>query len=458
MTDAGDPYTRRPEDVREPPTGLRATLRHLGPGLILVGSVVGSGEIILTTTLGATVGFAMLWWILFSCWSKSIVQAELGRYSISSGETALQAFNRVPGRLTVGGRQISWVVLLWLFAVVPGHLIGGGIYGGVGQAVHMALPFVASKWWTLVFAFVAVVLVLNGSYRVLERLLTVMVIIFTLITMACAVLLQFTEYAITWADLGGSLRLDFPAFAIGAAVAAYGATGVTAAEATVYTYWCTEKGYGRFAGPRSQDSAWARRARGWIRVMQTDVALTLVVLTLATVPFYVLGASVLHRLGHIPNGLQTLEVLSNMYTETLGQWAYWLFMFGALFVLFSTVVSGLGGGARVFADAAAVLGLIDIGDYKARLRLTRIYTVVSPILMALTYFLIENPVWMLTVGGVCFAALSPVVAGSTVYLRYRHTDARLAPGWKSDVMLWICFLAMLGLGSYVVSLLFYGGV
>ncbi len=90
----------------------------------------------------------------------------------------------------------------------------------------MALPFVASKWWTLVFAFVAVVL---------ERLLTVMVIIFTLITMACAVLLQFTEYAITWADLGGGLRLDFPAFAIGGAVAAYGATGVTAAEATVYT-------------------------------------------------------------------------------------------------------------------------------------------------------------------------------------------------------------------------------
>ena len=78
--------------------------------------------------------------------------------------------------------------------------------------------------------------------------------------------------------------------------------------------------------------------------------------------------------------------------------------------------------------------------------------------MALTYFLIENPVWMLTVGGVCFAALSPVVAGSTVYLRYRHTDARLAPGWKSDGVLWICFVAMLGLGSYVVSLLFYGGV
>ena len=46
----------------EPPLGLRATLRHLGPSFILVGSVVGSRELILTTTLGASVGFVMLWW------------------------------------------------------------------------------------------------------------------------------------------------------------------------------------------------------------------------------------------------------------------------------------------------------------------------------------------------------------------------------------------------------------
>ena len=50
-----NPYARRPEDAREPPRGLGPTLKFLGPGLILAGSVVGSGEIILTTTLGATV-------------------------------------------------------------------------------------------------------------------------------------------------------------------------------------------------------------------------------------------------------------------------------------------------------------------------------------------------------------------------------------------------------------------
>jgi Mn2+/Fe2+ NRAMP family transporter len=103
-----NPYARRPEDAREPPQGFGPTLKFLGPGLILAGSVVGSGEIILTTTLGATVGFTMLWWILFSCWSKSVFQAELGRYVISSGDTGLKALNRVPGKL--GG--VSWVVLV----------------------------------------------------------------------------------------------------------------------------------------------------------------------------------------------------------------------------------------------------------------------------------------------------------------------------------------------------------
>ncbi len=47
-----DLYALDPRAVQEPPRGLRGTLKFLGPGLILVGSVVGSGEIILTTNVG----------------------------------------------------------------------------------------------------------------------------------------------------------------------------------------------------------------------------------------------------------------------------------------------------------------------------------------------------------------------------------------------------------------------
>ena len=448
--DSIDPYTRRPDDVREPPIGLRGTLKFLGPGLILVGTVVGSGEIIMTTTLGATVGFVMFWWMLLSSWGKSIVQAELGRYTVSSGETVLHAFNRLPGKLPGPRQKISWFIWLWMFQLIPGHLGGGGVYGGVGQAVHMAFPFFASKWWTIIFAALAVALILSGTYRTLEKLMTFMVGTFTVLTIVCAILLQFTPYAITWGDVRAGLQFQFPVFAVAAALGAYGATGVTAGESMSYTYWCVEKGYARFVGATDSSAGWIRRAQGWIRVMQADVLLTLGVLTCATVPFYMLGAGVLHHKGTVPNGLETISILSGSYTQTLGEWASWLFLLGAFFVLFSTVVSGLAGGTRMVADAMGVLGVINPRDYRARVRVMRIWAVVSPTIMAMCYFYIENPVWMLTISGTIAAIMMPIVAGSTIYLRYTHINRHIRPTWKADSIFWICFLIMVALASYTL--------
>ena len=451
---ADDPYALRTEHIQDPPVGFWNTVKFLGPGLILVGSVVGSGEIILTTTLGATVGFVMLWWMLLSCWGKSIVQAELGRYAVSSGQTALAAFNDIPGKIPFFRSKISWFILLWFLQQIPGLMGGGGIYGGAGQAMSMMMPFLDSRYWTIIVAIVTAALILSGTYRFLEKLLTFMVVTFTLITLACAILLQFTEFAITWSDVGAGLRFDFPAFAIAAALAAYGGTGVNAGESMAYTYWCTEKGYARFTGPTDGSEGWVNRARGWIRVMQTDVVLTLLVLTFATIPFYMLGAGVLNRMGQMPDGLDTLSILSNMYTQTLGQWAWWLFMVGGFFVLFSTVVSGLGGGSRMIADVMGVIGVIDPNDYKKRVRVRQIWAVAAPAIQSLCYFFIKNPVWMLTVSGTVGAMMMPLVAGNTIYLRYFRTDRRIGPGRKSDAVLWFCFLAMIGLAIYAIYLQF----
>ena len=59
--------------------------------MVLAAAIVGSGELIATTTLGAQVGYAALWIVLLSCAVKPVVQAEMGRYTIASGETGLEA-------------------------------------------------------------------------------------------------------------------------------------------------------------------------------------------------------------------------------------------------------------------------------------------------------------------------------------------------------------------------------
>ncbi|MCA9115789.1 MAG: Nramp family divalent metal transporter [Planctomycetaceae bacterium] len=109
-----DLYSRSADVYLEPPEGLLATFRHLGPGLILVGSIVGSGELILTTRLGAQAGFVLMWFVILSCLLKVVVQAELVRHTISSGETFLEAFSRLPGPAVLRPR---WFTFGWLGTV-----------------------------------------------------------------------------------------------------------------------------------------------------------------------------------------------------------------------------------------------------------------------------------------------------------------------------------------------------
>ena len=92
-----DPYKLTADHIEEPPQGLGKIMGRIGPGLVLSASIVGSGELIATTTLGAKLGYTMMWLIIVSCLIKSIVQAALGRYVICTGETTLSCFSRVPG-------------------------------------------------------------------------------------------------------------------------------------------------------------------------------------------------------------------------------------------------------------------------------------------------------------------------------------------------------------------------
>jgi hypothetical protein len=63
---------------------------------------------------------------------------------------------------------------------------------------------------------------------------------------------------------------------------------------------------------------WAERAKGWFQVMYLDAVMSMVVYTIVTAAFYLLGAAVLHSGGTVPEGYQMVETLSRIFTETLG--------------------------------------------------------------------------------------------------------------------------------------------
>ena len=119
---------------------------------------------------------------------------------------------------------------------------------------------------------------------------------------------------------------------------------------------CLEKGYHARIGPYDGSQAWAERAQGWLKVLRTDIWITLIILTLATIPFYILGAGVLNAFGVQPSGTETIVVLSQMFTEILGPWSLWVFAVGAFCILFSSCIAGFAGGGRYIPDYLMELG------------------------------------------------------------------------------------------------------
>ena len=127
--------------VETPPTSILGILSRLGPGLIIAGSIVGSGELIGTTKTGAQAGFWLLWLIVVGCVIKVFVQVELGRDAIVRGKTTLSALSEVPGPAIRGhGNWLIWYFFLMFIASI-GQL--GGIVGGVGQSMAISFPITA---------------------------------------------------------------------------------------------------------------------------------------------------------------------------------------------------------------------------------------------------------------------------------------------------------------------------
>ncbi|SFH52305.1 Nramp family divalent metal transporter [Planctomicrobium piriforme] len=465
---AYDPYALPPEDVQEPPTSLWAALRKIGPGIILAGTIVGSGELILTTGLGAKHGYVFLWLILFSCVIKVFVQIELGRYAISSGRPTLGALNELPGK----GRGVHWLVWWWFLMMICTVMQLGGMTGGVGQVLHLAFPGLTERsaaavagmgplaeraitarpefLWALATCLTTMALIYHGGYRRIEWLTTVIVVSVTLITVTAVIALTGTEFPIRATDLLSGLQFKVPSSGQMAAFAVFGITGVGATELFYYPYWCLEKGYARYVGRNDGSEAWERRAKGWIRVMQLDAWVSMIVFTVSTVSFYLLGAAVLNPQGLDPKGTALIDTLSKMYIGPFGAWTRVLFLIGAGAVLFKTLYLACAANSRLAADFLILAGFTPSANAEERLKLIRRLCLFFPALAFTFYLFLHDPQLLVKIGGIAQAATLPMIALATLYFRYKKVDKRLTPNWITDILLWIAVISILFVASYMV--------
>ena len=221
-----------------------------------------------------------------------------------------------------------------------------------------------------------------------------------------------------------------------------------ASELIFYPYWCLEKGYARFVGPRDASPEWLERANGWLRVLRVDAWLSMVIYTVGTICFYLLGAAVLHATGQEVAGGQMVPALSSMYVEAFGPAGGYVFLVGAFVVLFSTVFVSTASNARLFADGAALFRLSGTASPQHRARLVQAACLGIPAFLVVVYMVVGAPVYLVMVGALAQALMLPFLAFAALFLRYRLAAESLHPGFAWTLLLWVAFVSMSAVGLY----------
>ncbi len=428
-----------------PPQTFRQRLKYLGPGFILSAAIVGSGELIATTALGAKAGFITFWVVLVSCLVKVTLQLEFGKNAIYTGVPTMQSLNRLKG---VKFGKAHWTIWLWLSLQGLKLLQVGGIVGGVAIVLNMAFPFLGTNVWAIIAAVVTAILVYRGFYKTVEMGALVMILLFTATVLVSLVSLQFTPYAISWEQLSSGLTFSLPPTVVAVAIGAFGITGVGGDEIMFYNYWCIEKGYASYAGPNDNSPEWGAHAKGWIEVMYLDAVCSMVVYTIVTAAFYLLGAALLHAHGEIPEGYAMIETLSKIFTETLGPWAKIIFLIGAFFVLYSTLFTATASWARIFGDAFGQLGWVKFDDDASRKRVIGALSWAFPAIWCCLFLVIQMPVAMILLGGVATSILLLIVVWAAVIFRYRVLPRSLTPSRMYDFLFWLSVVSILAVSAY----------
>jgi|TARA_B110000037_G_scaffold131640_1_gene149505 Mn2+/Fe2+ NRAMP family transporter len=103
------------------------TLALFLPGIFLLGFNIGTGSVTAMAKAGATYGMSLLWTIVASCLATYFMILIYGRYTLVTGETALQAFRK---------HIHPAVGIFFIIAMTAG--VSGGVMGVMGIVADMS--------------------------------------------------------------------------------------------------------------------------------------------------------------------------------------------------------------------------------------------------------------------------------------------------------------------------------
>jgi Mn2+/Fe2+ NRAMP family transporter len=437
----------------------------LGASVVILATAMGSGEFIIWPYITTQIGIAFLWLAAVGFFMQYVINMEIERYTLATGETAVTGFTRF---------WKPWGIIFVLGAVLP-NAFPGWATGGATLFTYLfgfgSAPIIA----TIVLVSTALALTLSPVvYQALEKIQMVLVSIIVLFIIVGVVVA--TE-AGAWASVVTQMPASVPR--VPGAIATLGAAtflgaiafaGAGGANNLTQSNYIRDKGLGmggrmpKVVSPITGEEVAApslgytfplteenmRRWNSWWKVANREHFITFFALGLAIlIALSVLVWSTVGSRG-IGEDLEFINTEAQILGNQIGAWFRSFFLFAGMVVLFSTSIG--------------------IMDYVSRLSASELKISFFPGSQTITesriYFVFA---WIIAIGGslILLAGLeAPLVlliiaasgggvvmffySGMLILLNTRVLpDAIKLKGWRLVVM-WITFLIFAVLSIYLV--------
>ena len=342
--------------------------KSTGPGAVMVGIAIGSGELILWPWITAKFGAEMMWAAALGVFLQLWINIEIGRWAVSTGESAFTGFARM---------SRFWVFFFLTLLLVSAFLPGWG--RAAGTSIKILLfgtdgPGPDWAWTALVFALaLAIVFGPKHIYASVER--TIIFLVLLIVSGLFVVAFSVGTLADLWTMTKGVFNVGHISFDeeftfhrfFGAFVFA-GAGGVSN---LFYAYYLRDKNIGMggripvllnplreaqrgdseigYLFPATAENV--QRFRDWFRFVIQDSVVYFWLTNTLTMFLFMFGALVvLHPLGIVPQESQLVWDLAIVLEGTMGAGGRYLFLIIGIAALFSTVLASLDGGVRLWVD------------------------------------------------------------------------------------------------------------
>ena len=148
-------------------------LKNVGPGALVAAGFVGPGTVTTCTVSGASVGYTMLWALVFATVATIIFQEMAARVGIASQKGLGENIrDRIPNPVLKGLAIAIVIIAIFIgnVAYETGNITGGIL--GI-QAVAPGIPMGAI---VVVVGLLAAVVMFIGHYNLIEKVLTAIVV------------------------------------------------------------------------------------------------------------------------------------------------------------------------------------------------------------------------------------------------------------------------------------------